>query len=134
MAERAEQHPTSWPGVGPRPAHSDLGLEVNDVLANQWDGGTRLLPLYAPQLQWRRGQWLQLLLYPGRCPVGLAEALPGPLVGSLLLLWLLKASGVVGAEEEEERRALRKGSPERTATHASQSPNPPESQQKLQLP
>lgn len=66
--------------------------------------------------------------------MGLAEALPGPLVGSLLLLWLLKASGVVGAEEEEERRALRKGFPERTATHASQSPNPLESQQKLQLP
>lgn len=84
--------------MGPRPARSDLGLEVNDVLANQWDGGTRLLPLHTPQLQWRWGQWLQLLLYPGGCPVGLAEALPGPLVGSLLFLWLLKASGVGRAE------------------------------------
>lgn len=33
--------------------------------------------------------------------MGLAEALPGPLVGSLLLLWLLKASDVGRAEANE---------------------------------
>lgn len=91
--ERAEQHPSSWPGARPPPTCSDLSLEVDDVLAHQRDRGARLLPLHAPQLQRGRWQWLQLLLHPRGCPVGFPKALPGPLVGRLLLLRLLAMGG-----------------------------------------
>lgn len=64
--------------------------------------------------------------------MGLAEALPCPLVGSLLFLWLLDASGVGRAgvngsdstgEKGEERRGLLGRDSQRGATHAAHSPS-----------
>lgn len=95
------------PGVWPPPACSDLGLQVDDVLAHQRDGGARLLPLHTPQLQGRRWQRLQLLLHPRGRPVGFPEALPGPLVGRLLLFWLLASgqwTGGAGRQAGREQR------------------------------
>lgn len=101
---QAEQHPSSWPGAWPPPTCSDLSLEVDDVLAHQRDRGARLLPLHAPQLQWGRWQRLQFLLHPRRRPVGFPEALPRPLVGCLLLFWLLASGrGTEGGREGGHR-------------------------------
>lgn len=71
--------------------------------------------------------------------MGLAEALPGPLVGSLLLLWLLDVSGACRAgangsesmgEKGRERRALREGFPKSSNPFIP----PPQFWQELQLP
>lgn len=106
--ERAEQHPSSWPGAWPPPTCSDLSLEVDDVLAHQRDCGARLLPLHAPQFQWGWRQRLQFLLHPRRRPVGFPKALPGPLVGCLLLFWLLAggrwAEGGAAREATEQNQ------------------------------
>lgn len=72
------------PVRGRRFARSDSVWEVNDVLAHQRDGGARLSHSTPPQLQ--RGRvGAAPALHPGGRPVRFPEALPGPLVGCLLL-------------------------------------------------
>lgn len=77
---------------------SDLCLQVDDVLADHWDGGSSLLPLHLLHMQGWRGQGLQVLPHPGGGRVlGPLDTFPGSLhLWQLLVLKRWKKAMSIG--------------------------------------